>query len=138
MTYATEEQRAQARKESRRKYYLKTRKLKGVWPKRGKTERTKEYWLYHGCKHRAKRDGIEFDLEIEDIVVPEHCPVLGLPLSRENKRNLPNSPSVDRLNNEKGYVKGNISVMSWRANKLKSDGKLEEFRNLVKFLENNA
>jgi hypothetical protein len=138
MTYATEEQRAQARKESRRKYYLKTRKLKGVWPKRGKIERTKEYWLYHAAKARAKQAGIPFDLNVEDIVVPDICPALGIPLSKENIRNLPNSPSVDRFDNDLGYTKDNIRIISWRANKLKSDAKLEELEKIVNWTKNSA
>ena len=44
---------------------------------------------------------------------------------------------MDRINNDKGYTKGNIMVMSWRANDLKANGTLEEHRKLTKWMENN-
>ena len=52
--------------------------------------------------------------------------------SRENRFS---SPSLDRIDNTKGYVPGNLQVISYRANQLKSDGTLEEFRKLVAHLE---
>lgn len=91
-------------------------------------------WI-QSAKRRAERNGWEFDLDY-DIVVPEFCPVLGIKLSPVRSRHSPASPSLDRFDNAKGYTKGNVRVISWRANKLKCDGSLEEFRKIVAYLEN--
>lgn len=85
---------------------------------------------------RAKRDGLEFNLALLDLPpIPKICPVLGLELiigRGANKVPLPNSPSVDRIDPKKGYIKGNIRVISYRANSLKSNASLEELEAVVK------
>lgn len=95
-------------------------------------------YILQNAKGRAKKKGWVFDLNVEDIVIPETCPVLGIPLFIRiggNGQN-DNSPSLDRIDSTKGYIKGNIQVISWRANHLKSDGVLEEFIKLVEFMKN--
>ena len=77
--------------------------------------------LLKSSKYRAKRDGIRHTLTLADIVVPERCPVLGLLLRKTKGRQGPNSPSLDRLNPRLGYVRGNVLVVSWRANAIKKD-----------------
>ena len=94
--------------------------------------------LYHS-KWRAKRDGLEFNLTAEDIVVPLTCPLLDIPLvlhyySKFTKGGDPAAPSLDRLDPEKGYVKGNVAVISYRANSLKRDASLSELESLVENL----
>lgn len=134
MTYKTDEERKQAIKESKRRYYLKTRHLKGYPSERPYARKPKEYHLFSQCKHRAKQAGLEFSIEVSDIVIPDVCPVLGFELSRSNQRNLPNSPSVDRFDNSKGYTKDNIRIISWRANKLKCDATPSEMAALAKYM----
>lgn len=46
-----------------------------------------------------------------------------------------NSPSIDRIDPAKGYIKGNIAVISWRANMLKNNMSVEEARLLLAYLE---
>ena len=92
--------------------------------------------LLSGAKSRANRKGLEFNLEIDDIIIPEKCPVFGVPLERaEGGCPDDNSPTLDRLDSSKGYVKGNVQVISWKANRLKSNGTLEDFRAIVSWLE---
>ena len=83
--------------------------------------------LLKGAKGRSKRDGIYFKLESEDIVVPVKCPILGIKL-KTNNRQVPkyNSPSLDRINNNRGYTKNNIQVISYRANTMKGDATPKE------------
>jgi len=89
--------------------------------------------LLLNLKSRARALGIQCNITIDDIIIPDTCPVLGIPLipNEGGTRQSDNSPSVDRVDCQGGYTRGNVWVISWRANKLKSDGTLEEFRRLV-------
>lgn len=86
------------------------------------------------CRDRCKKRGIPFNLDKDDIVIPTHCPALGIPLIHGSKPFHDNSPSIDRLIPSKGYVKGNVRVISFRANKMKQDGTLEEIEKLAAWL----
>lgn len=80
---------------------------------------------------RAKERGFEFNLTETDLVIPDVCPVLGLVLKVSTGNAKPNSPALDRIDNTKGYVKGNVRVISNRANSLKSDATKEELKLLA-------
>jgi hypothetical protein len=73
------------------------------------------------AKFRAKRYGLPFDLTIDDIFVPEFCPVFGFKLEIGGTMSKPNRPTLDRRVPSKGYVRGNVQVISWLANKIKGD-----------------
>lgn len=88
-------------------------------------------YLLRGAKERAKSLGLPFNLTIEDISIPEYCPLLGIKIQKhlgEGKRSSKNwnSPSIDRLIPELGYVKGNVWVISLRANTIKHNATVEE------------
>ena len=93
--------------------------------------------IHARIKSRAKRNNIPFNLELCDIVVPEYCPVLGIPIYSicGGGTNQDTSPSVDRIDPSGGYVKGNVRVISNRANLLKSNATVEELRLVLKDLE---
>lgn len=94
-----------------------------------------EKYIFQSAKARAKSSGIEFDISVEDIEIPEICPALGIPiLIQAGKGASPNSPSLDRIDSSKGYVKGNIQVLSWRANNLKSDATPLEMKLISEFM----
>ena len=93
---------------------------------------TKAHRLFEVCRDRARKKGIPFTLEISDIVVPEVCPILGIPLSQENRNNW---PSVDRVNPALGYIPGNVVVISYRANRIKNDASLEELEAIVAYVK---
>lgn len=86
-------------------------------------KRSTEQIIYYRAKARANRDGIPFNIEISDIVVPSVCPALGIPLKRNEggKGQGDGSPSLDRIIPELGYTKGNVQVISSRANVLKQN-----------------
>jgi len=86
--------------------------------------------LYSNAKQRAKKSNIEFTLTKEDIDIPDTCPVFGFPLKRENKETWMCAPSIDRIDNTRGYVKDNIIIVSRRANILKKDATIDELRKL--------
>lgn len=85
-------------------------------------------------KQNAKTRGIEFDLTFDDITWNTHCPILGLELDYYSDGIQPNSVSFDRIDNSKGYVPGNVMIISMRANMLKADGTIEEFKKIIDFL----
>lgn len=95
-------------------------------------------YLLYNARHSAKKKGVDFNITEEDIQIPETCPVLGIPLKFNGGYRSDNSPSMDRFDNSLGYIKGNVNVISWRANNLKRDGTAEEFRSLVRWLEDNG
>jgi hypothetical protein len=100
--------------------------------KHGKT-RTVEYVLLMAAKTRAKAAGLAFNISLEDIIIPERCPLLGVKLNvGGNHRFTP--PSLDRVDPSKGYVQGNIWVVSTRANTIKNDATLEELEMITKAL----
>lgn len=82
------------------------------------------------ARERSKRDGREFDLTKEDIIVPEVCPLLGIKINPKGKDRT-TSPSLDRKDPTKGYTPDNVWVISSRANTLKNNGTLDEFKLLV-------
>jgi len=86
------------------------------------------------AKNRAKREGIEFDITLKDIVIPTHCPVLNIVLEI-GEPNAPNAPSLDRIDNTKGYIRGNVCVISWRANHLKNSLTLQQAKQIVAYME---
>lgn len=73
-------------------------------------------------KQRASKLGVPFALSVGDIQIPDRCPVLGLPLARKSGMGpSDSSPSLDRIIGSDGYVKGNVNVISTRANRIKSN-----------------
>lgn len=107
-------------------------------------EQTKRAWqrqqlnnpagtLIRAAKQRAKKRGLEFNIDYEDVVVPKFCPILGIPLIvgvGSGYGGNQNSPSLDRIDNSKGYIKGNVQVISHLANSMKSTADKET---LIKF-----
>jgi hypothetical protein len=82
------------------------------------------------AKSRAINKNLEFDLILEDVVIPDLCPILGIKLEKANGIASDNSPSIDRLDSSKGYTKNNIIVCSYRANRIKSDSSFEDIEKL--------
>lgn len=97
---------------------------------------TDEYRMWTKAKSRAREKSLPFDISYTDIEIPKYCPILGIRLFKGDSREKHNSPSLDRLIPELGYVKGNINVISNRANTLKSDSTLDELELIVKWMKN--
>ncbi len=105
------------------------------------TRRAKAWRLKHplrqmlkAARARALQKGLAFSLQELDLILPETCPVLGIKLVLGNPVQGPDSPSLDRIDNSKGYVPGNVRVISWRANNLKGDATLQELELVVQDL----
>lgn len=100
--------------------------------KRGKT--TPRLKLLYNAKRRAKKNNIPFDLELEDVVIPEFCPILTyIKLEPSNGKVSDSSPSLDKIIPELGYIKGNVQVISHKANTMKSNGTFEDIELLYKW-----
>lgn len=77
--------------------------------------------LLKSSKYNAKVRGLEHTISEEDIVIPTHCPYLGIELTvKISRMNTPNMISLDRIDSTKGYIKGNVEVISHLANLMKS------------------
>lgn len=84
--------------------------------------------MYIAARNRAKRKGIEFNIDETDITIPEICPLLEIPIEYGTKSNYDRSPSLDRIDNTKGYIKGNVWVISQKANAMKNSATFEELK----------
>ena len=92
--------------------------------------------LWGGAKRRAKRKGIEFNILTYKSLpkVPKYCPILGIPLKVGKGAGTDNSPSLDRINNNKGYTIENIQIISRKANQMKSNATLKEIEKLYNYM----
>lgn len=105
----------------------------------GKHDYVKEYKLWEKAKVRATRIGVPFNLDVEDVVIPEVCPLLGILIESNNRgRWEESSPSLDRKLPSLGYVKGNVWVISYRANRIKNDATLEELEMIARRLRDES
>lgn len=137
--------------ESNRRYYQKNKERlkKEEWERKKKQNyygklrdkdigvaisSTLEYRIFLSAKTRAKKKNIEFDLNIEDIVIPDYCPILGVKIEFVPYSRSDSSPSLDRIDSSKGYTKDNIIIISWRANRIKNNGTWEEHLKIAEFV----
>lgn len=83
---------------------------------------------------------MQFNLTVDDIAIPAFCPALGIPLFKATgaKAQGPNSPTLDRIVPELGYVRGNVRVISARANQIKSNATPEELLRVACYFKENA
>jgi hypothetical protein len=93
------------------------------------------HMLCLASKRRARAVGLPFSITPADLEpVPSVCPVLGIPIEYAARGiNNPNAASVDRVDNSKGYVPGNVIIVSFRANELKSNATLAEIMAIAAF-----
>lgn len=93
-------------------------------------------YLLKKLRYRCKKFGIEFDLDAADFILPSHCPVLGIPIVFPGRMGAPDLPSFDRVDPLLGYVRGNVHIISLRANTLKSNCRNpEELRAIAAYIE---
>ena len=97
------------------------------------------YKRYHSRKNHAKKHNIPFTVTLEYVLslITDTCPILGIPLSWtvRSKTVTENSPSLDRIIPELGYVEGNVCWVSARANTIKNSGTAEEHRKIYEFMK---
>lgn len=97
--------------------------------------------MWKSAQAKALRKELEFNIEETDIIIPEVCPILEVPFIYGTKGNYKYTPSLDRIDNTKGYIKGNIQVISNLANTMKNSASQEELqkfcKNILRYSLNN-
>lgn len=98
------------------------------------TQLTREQYIrkmWRNAKSRAEKEGLPFNIEESDIIIPDKCPILNteLILNKNYKHSNPeHTPSLDKINPILGYTKGNVRVISFKANTMKNSATLEELK----------
>lgn len=108
---------------------------------RRKSKNPRTYWAracVNSARSRAKEKGFPFNITVEYIlsITPDVCPVFGVDFDFAGTGRIrPESPSIDKIIPEKGYVMGNIAVISMKANSIKRDATLHDIKKVVAWLE---
>jgi hypothetical protein len=122
-----------------REYRKKRRKIDPIYRDRLKeiTRKSRRKRNVQGMltalKWRARKEGIPFALTESDIIVPLVCPVLGIPIIAHDISRRDHAPSVDKIKPELGYISGNVKVISFKANRLRSNASAEELRKVAEY-----
>lgn len=106
------------------------------------------YTKLHSSVANRKAKGIHWNIKPEDIIINEYCPFLDTklvyaPAEKSKVRLDDKSASNDRFDNSKGYVKGNVWVISRLANSMKNAASIDQLKTfcynvLKQFYENNT
>lgn len=124
--------------EYKKEYYQENKEHYSELDKQNRINNPIKY-LLKAAKKRSKEDNLPFDLSEDDIVIPQVCPILKIEIKIGNSiKDRDSSPSLDKVIPELGYVKGNVKVISFKANSLKRDGHIEDFENIIKYIKENA
>jgi len=108
------------------------------------TKRGKVIKTLNNLKTRAKKKNYDFDIDLEYLMslMTDNCPVFGFPLAwdvmhKENQCGHAtfDSPTVDRIDSKKGYVKGNVVWISHKANSIKNSATHEELTQVAEWLK---
>jgi len=87
--------------------------------------------MHQSSSINARAKGIEHAIVPADIPLPEICAYLGIRIDyrrvaeRGRLRSF-DAPSIDRIDPSRGYVVGNIQVISDLANRMKQDASVEQ------------
>ena len=100
--------------------------------KRRSRLRNIQHYIWSKAKQRAEKNGLEFNIEDSDIIIPKVCPLLEIPLEWGVKGNYESSPSLDRIDSTKGYIKGNVWIISKKANSMKNSATFKELQTFYK------
>lgn len=119
--------------ERQKRYVARNKEKVAEYQKQYRQAQPTEVRLWKYAKQRAAKSGVPFDITPDDIVIPYTCPILGIVLT-PFQGGVGTSPSLDRRVNSKGYVKGNVSVISSKANNCKSNLTLDEAERLVEYM----
>lgn len=93
--------------------------------------------MLSNAKKRALKKGLEFNLTKEDIIIPELCPILNVPFIIGTKENYDFTPTIDRIDNSKGYIVNNIQIITNKANSMKNSADFKMLMNFANYINKN-
>jgi len=97
----------------------------------------KEYLLYQSAKTRAKKKGIECNIQKYNIFIPEVCQICNCKIEVGIGKWHDQSPTVDRIDLNKGYIAGNVVIICYHCNNIKNCGTAEDHEKITKYIENS-
>lgn len=109
---------------TRHQKYYRTHRDKNRMRTQKWNDENPEKYLFKAARDRAKKKNLDFDLKLSDIVIPEFCPILRVRFEKYTDY----AASVDRIDSTKGYVSGNIQVISKKANLMKSNASQDDLK----------
>ena len=122
----------------------KSKQLQKSWrernPEYGREWRNQnlEKVIFKSAKRRAAVCGVAFSVSLEDVIVPNSCPILGIALNVFAKRGEDNAIEFDRVVPSLGYVPGNVAVISHRANFIKMHGTAKEHELIAAYIRQHG
>ena len=126
------------RQDNKEKYikYRQDNREKRIEYRKKYRQDNKEKLIVRRAKTRANKNSVPFDIDEDYIkkIWPKHniCPIFKIKFERGN---LDQSPSLDRIIPKLGYVKGNVQIMSHKANRIKNNATFEELVIIGKYYE---
>jgi hypothetical protein len=84
--------------------------------------------LVYSARQRAKKSSIKFSIRELDFEIPKVCPLRRVPFKVGTGQHTDDSPTLDRKDPRLGYIKGNVWVISHKANRLKGDSTPDDLR----------
>jgi len=132
---AYRESHSEALKESKRAYVKKNRASLNI-KQRAAYHLNKSGYKIRAALQRAKAKGWDFDLTAAwfDKRFDAGCELTGLPFKRGKLKNNVYSPSIDRIDNDRGYTKDNCRLILNCLNMFKGTGTDEEMLMIAKKL----
>ncbi len=121
----------------REKLYYEARKEEKLKKAKEQRKENPEIFMLRNAKARALAKNLDFNIEIEDITIPEFCPILGIKLEISEGAPSSSSPSLDRIIPELGYTKGNVRVISNLANSMKANATIDQLIKFANWVLNN-
>jgi hypothetical protein len=123
----------QDNKEKHTKNSIKRQREWTVWAR----ENNPKLLMLRRTQNSARTRKIECTISVDDFNLPKYCPLLGIKLVLNIGRPKGNSPSMDRIDNDKGYIPGNVCVISKEANRMKSNLTKESLEKLLDYISNS-
>lgn len=124
--------RYQRRKEAEPKFYKKYAKQSVENARRRRAQMDPEWRarkaMFENSKRRAREQGLSFSLDMGDTLLPAKCMVFDTPFVFDS---MWDRPTIDRIDNSKGYEPHNIWIISYRANTVKNHLNPEQLKQLI-------
>lgn len=96
-----------------------------------KSKSDPRFRMLMSSRSNALSKGLEHTISVEDIPLPEVCRYLGIRIdyrrcSERGRLRSFDAPSIDRIDPTRGYVPGNIQVISDLSNRMKQDATIPQ------------